>query len=42
MKKAAATKIIKKKNGLYMVKKRGGGLLKGADKLKVLQDAGKV
>lgn len=42
MKKAADYKIVKKKNGRFAVRKRGGGLVNGADKLKVLQDAGKV
>lgn len=42
MKKAAAHKIVKKKNGRYEVHKRGGGLINGAEKLKILQDAGKV
>ena len=42
MKKAAVHKIVKKKNGRYSVQKRGGGLINGAEKLKILQDAGVV
>ncbi len=42
MKKAPAFKVKKRRNGRFMVKKRGGGVLKGADKLKALEDAGVV
>jgi hypothetical protein len=42
MKKAKATKVVKKRSGRFMVKKRGGGLLKGADKVKALEEAGVV
>ena len=40
VKRAADVKVIKKRNGRYSVKKRGGGLLKADEKVKVLQDKG--
>jgi hypothetical protein len=42
VKKASSTKVVKKRNGRYMVRKRGGGLINAADKVKALQDAGVV
>ncbi len=42
MKKAAQVKVTKKRNGRFMVRKRGGGLLHGADKVKVLEEKGVV
>jgi hypothetical protein len=42
LKKAKATKVVKKRNGRFMVRKRGGGLLKAADKVKALEEAGVV
>ena len=42
IKKASDYKIEKRRNGRFVVKKRGGGLLHGEEKTKVLQAAGKV
>lgn len=42
VKKASDHKIVKKKNGRYEVKKRGGGRINGADKTKILEAAGVV
>lgn len=42
MKKAAAHKVVKKKNGRYSVEKRGGGMINGPEKTKILQDAGLI
>ena len=42
MKKANTQKVVKKRNGRFMVRKRGGGLVNGADKAKFLEDAGVV
>lgn len=42
MKKQPAMKAVKKRNGKFMVRKRGGGLVKGADKAKFLVEAGLV
>lgn len=42
VKKAKATKIAKKRNGRFMVLKRGGGIINAADKVKTLEDAGKI
>lgn len=38
MAKADAYKVQKKRNGRYTVTKRGGGLVNGMDKVKVLLD----
>lgn len=42
VKKAADLQAVKKKNGRYSVKKRGGGYLSGMDKVKFLLDAGLI
>lgn len=42
MKKAAAHKIEKRKDGRFTVRKRGGALINGPEKAKILQDAGVV
>jgi hypothetical protein len=42
VKKAAKLKATKKRNGRFMVRKRGGGLVNGADKVAFLQEAGKI
>ena len=36
MKKASSTKVVKKRNGRFMVRKRGGGVINAADKVKGL------
>ncbi len=41
-KKHPGMKLGKKRNGRYLVKKRGGGMVNGPDKAKFLQDAGVV
>jgi hypothetical protein len=41
-KKHPTMKLAKKRNGRYMVKKRGGGLVNGPDKTKFLQESGVV
>ena len=40
VKKAADHKVTKKRNGRFMVRKRGGGLVNGADKVTFLQEKG--
>lgn len=40
VKKAASQKVTKKRNGRFMVRKRGGGLVNGADKVAFLQEKG--
>ena len=40
MKKAKSVKATKKRNGRYMVCKRGGKVINGEDKVKFLQEAG--
>ena len=40
MKKAADVKVGKKRNGKFTVSKRGGGLVNGPDKVKILQEKG--
>ncbi len=42
MKKAPAFKIKQRGNGRFVVTKRGGGVINGAEKVKILQDAGKL
>lgn len=42
MKKAKGLKAVKRRNGRYAVRKRGGGLVNGADKVAFLQEAGLV
>lgn len=42
MKKAADFKITKKKNGRFLVKKRGGGTINGDAKTKILIDTGTI
>ncbi len=42
MKKAADLQLTQKRNGKWAVKKRGGGLLNGEEKLKFLAEAGKI
>lgn len=41
-KKHAEMKLAKKRNGRYVVKKRGGGRVNGVDKAKFLQESGVV
>ena len=40
--KAKPHKIAKKRSGRFLVVKRGGGLVNGEEKTKILQEAGKV
>ena len=42
VKKAAAYKAVKRRNGRFQVEKRGGGLVNGPEKTKVLQELGLV
>jgi hypothetical protein len=42
VKKANDIKALKKRNGKFVVRARGGKLLHGADKTKFLQDQGLV
>lgn len=42
MKKASSYKISKKRSGRFVVEKRGGGVINGEAKVKILQDAGKL
>ncbi len=42
MKKAKDYKIEKRGDGRFSVRKRGGGTINGAEKLKILLDAGVV
>ena len=42
MKKAADLQLIQKRNGKWAVRKRGGGLLGGEEKLKFLAENGKI
>lgn len=42
VKKAQNTKIVKKRNGRFMVRKRGGGLINGVEKTQALLSAGVV
>ena len=42
MKKATTLKVLKKRNGKFYVRKRGGELVNGAEKQKVLVEQGKV
>lgn len=42
VKKASQLKAVKKRNGRYMVRRRGGGLVSAADKVTFLQDQGLV
>lgn len=41
-KKKPNLQVAKKRNGRYMVKKRGGGLVNGPDKTKFLVEAGLI
>jgi hypothetical protein len=34
--------VVKRRNGRFSVRKRGGGLINGAEKTKFLQESGKV
>lgn len=40
VKKASNVRVAKKRNGRYLVKKRGGGLLNGEAKVQALVEAG--
>lgn len=42
MKKAPKFKIKQKANGRFLVTKRGGGVINGEEKVKILQEAGKI
>ena len=42
IKKASDYKVVKRRNGRFAVRKRGGGLINGEEKTKALQAAGKV
>jgi hypothetical protein len=42
IKKASAVKVVKRRNGRYVVRKRGGGLINGAEKTTALEAAGVV
>lgn len=42
MKKAKAVKALKKRNGKFVVRARGGKLVHGEEKTKFLQEAGLV
>ncbi len=42
MKKAPAFKIKQRGNGRFVVTKRGGGVVNGEEKVKILVDAGKL
>lgn len=40
VKKAGTLQVKKKRNGRYFVKQRGGGVVNGEEKVKVLVEAG--
>lgn len=40
--KASGLQVKKKRNGRFYVKKRGGGVVNGEEKVKVLVDAGVI
>ncbi len=42
VKKAADFRITKKRNGRNIVEKRGGGLINGPEKTKILEEAGAI
>ncbi len=42
VKKAGPYKISQRRNGKFMVTKRGGKIIHGEEKVKILQDAGKL
>ena len=42
VKKAPAFKIKQRGNGRFVVTKRGGGVINGEEKVKILQEAGKI
>ncbi len=42
IKKAGAFKIKERRNGRFQVLKRGGARVNGADKTRVLEEAGKI
>lgn len=42
VKKAPKFKIKQRGNGRFVVTKRGGGVINGEEKVKILQEAGKI
>ncbi len=42
VKKSPEFQIVERKDGRFAVRKRGGGFVNGAEKTKILADAGKI